>query len=52
MYMTAGEIVRSYLSAKNRRLQIEILADLNLCKPEQIRSILQVAGVDLSGKKH
>ncbi|RDY30175.1 hypothetical protein [Lachnotalea glycerini] len=40
MYMTESEIVRNYKEAKNKNLQIKILADLNACEKIEIRSIL------------
>ena len=40
MEMTAGEIVRSYDSAKNKRQQISILADLNGCGRDEIEAII------------
>lgn len=49
MQMTESEIVRSYREAKNKRNQIEVLADLNTCTPDDIRAILKNNGVDLRG---
>ena len=49
MTMTESEIVRDYRSAKNKKMQISILADLNECKPEDIKRILKDNGVDLRG---
>jgi hypothetical protein len=46
MEMTNSEILREFQGAKNKREQIRILADLNLCKPAAIVSILRDAGVD------
>lgn len=45
MVMTNEEIVRMYREAKNKKLQVEILADLNLCKQEEIIEILKKGGV-------
>lgn len=47
-YMSDMEIVSSYREAKDRRMQIGILADLNVCEPEEIANILQAQGIDLS----
>lgn len=44
--MTNGEIVKSYLAAKDKKKQIGILAELNLCSTEQIKEILIECGVD------
>lgn len=44
------EIVRSYKEARNPRRQIDVLADLNACKPQQIRSVLKHAGLKLPKK--
>lgn len=40
MYMTEGEIRRDYAGAKNKSMQIGILADLNCCTKDMIREIL------------
>lgn len=40
MYMTEGEIRRDYAGAKNKSMQIGILADLNCCSKDRIREIL------------
>ena len=40
MYMTEGEIRRDYARAKNKNMQIGILADLNCCTKDRIREIL------------
>ncbi|MBR2408956.1 MAG: hypothetical protein IKB07_08370 [Lachnospiraceae bacterium] len=45
MTMTALDIVREYKSAKNRREQIKILADLNQCSRDHIREILLANGI-------
>ena len=45
MYMRDGEIVREYRLAKNKKMQVEILADLNACKKDIIIGILKTAGV-------
>jgi ribosomal protein L16 Arg81 hydroxylase len=49
MEMNENEIVRSYRESKNKKQQIDILADINCCKPEQIKEILKKNGVDLRG---
>lgn len=46
MEMTANEIVRSYKEAKDKKKQVGILAQLNLCTPEDIKKILIEGGVD------
>lgn len=38
--MTAEEIRRNYRQAKNKKKQLLILAELNLCKPADIRAII------------
>lgn len=40
MQMTANEIRRDYAGAKNKSMQIGILADLNCCTKDRIREIL------------
>ena len=40
MTMTESEICVSYRQAKNKNEQVKILADLNLCKPEDIPELL------------
>ena len=47
MNMTEKEIVRDYEQAKNKRKQIEILADLNVTTPDVIKSVLRNNGIDL-----
>ena len=44
--MTRNEILRSFQTAKDKREQVKILADLNLCKPEEIVAILKEMGED------
>lgn len=46
MEMTKEEIVKSYREAKDKRSQLCILADLNVCKEEKIREILIAGGID------
>lgn len=43
--MTESEIVRNYREAKNKREQVNILADLNCCSKEEITEILLNNGV-------
>lgn len=50
MYMERHEIVQMYKEAKDKNAQIEILADLNACKKEEILTILQEEGL-ISGVK-
>lgn len=40
MQMTENEIRRDYARAKNKSMQIGILADLNCCTKDRIREIL------------
>ena len=44
MQMTDDEIVRHYREARNKAKDITVLADLNDCKPKEIREILIKAG--------
>ena len=44
MQMTDDEIVRHYREARNKAKDITVLADLNDCKPKEIREILIRAG--------
>ncbi|MBR2132245.1 MAG: hypothetical protein IJ955_06870 [Oscillospiraceae bacterium] len=46
MQMTNEEIVRHYRQAKDKKADIGVLADLNMCSKDEIRAILQDAGVD------
>lgn len=50
MQMTTEEIIRNYTEAKDKSKQIGILADLNGCDKEKIRSILRTKGVPLPTK--
>lgn len=43
--MTPEEIVRSYREALDKKHQIEVLADLNVCSKEVIRKVLIENGV-------
>ena len=43
--MSDEEIVRNYREAKDKKKQVGILADLNVCKPEEIIEILKRGGV-------
>lgn len=40
MNMTYSEIIRQYKEGKDKREQIKILADMNLCEKEEIEKIL------------
>lgn len=42
MQMTNEEIIKSYKEAKNKQKQIKILADLNCCRPMEIKKIVGV----------
>lgn len=44
--MTKNEILRDWEGAKDKKTQISILADLNLCTPEEIKEVLIEMGVD------
>lgn len=46
MEMTKNEILRNWEGAKNKKEQIQILADLNQTSPEDIKDILLEMGVD------
>lgn len=46
MKMTPNEIRREFEAAKDRRNQIQVLADLNVCDPADIVHALISAGVD------
>ena len=50
MQMSREEIVKSYKESKDKRHQIDILADLNCIDKDGIRAILYDAGVPLPGK--
>lgn len=45
LYMTAQEIVRPYLQADDKNVQIGILSQLNLCRRKTIIAILEREGV-------
>ena len=46
MTMTETEIVKDFREAKDKRMQVGILADLNECSKEKIIEILKAGGVD------
>lgn len=46
MYMSNADIVKEYKEAKDRALQVRILADQNCCSVEQIIGILTASGID------
>ena len=50
MQMTVEEIIRSYTQAKDKSKQIGILADLNGCDKEKIRTILISKGCQMPTK--
>lgn len=47
MKMTESEICREYREAKDKRAQIRILADLNVCEKNQIMKVLLSNGYAL-----
>lgn len=49
MQMTPGEIVKSYREAKEKKKQIQILAELNACSTEFIKQIMRENGVQFPG---
>ncbi len=51
MWMTDQAIVREYKEAKDKKKQIEILADENNCGNEEIEKILEDNGIDLAKKR-
>lgn len=46
-WMSDKDIADMYLTAANRRKQIQILAELNLCKKEKIIEILIARGIEV-----
>ena len=50
--MTNEEIRKEYLEAKDRKAQIAILADENLCSVSKIRSVLESEGVEIPHRKY
>lgn len=46
MEMTKNEILRDWEGAKDKKAQIQILADLNQTSPEDIKDVLLEMGVD------
>lgn len=50
MNMTPAAIVRDYNEAKDKKVQIGILADMNLCEKEEIEKILSENGCELPPK--
>ena len=46
MEMAAHEIVRSYKEAKDKKKQVSILSQINLCTPEDIKKILVEGGIN------
>lgn len=49
--MTNQEICKEFREAKNKKLQIGILADQNLCSKDEIIKTLMKSGEDLSCMK-
>lgn len=45
MEMSNFEIARSFMEARDKKTQVGILADLNLCNQTKIREILIIEGV-------
>lgn len=50
MIMDQGEIERSYRAAKNKNMQIGVLAELNDVKREKMREYLEGIGCDVPHK--
>lgn len=50
MNMTPAAIVRDYEETKDKRAQIQILADMNLCEKKEIEKILSQNGCELPPK--
>lgn len=48
--MDKGEICRDYNAAKDKKRQIQILAELNACSKEEIMKILQEGGCIFQGE--
>ncbi len=47
--MSPSEIVQMYKEAKEKSIQIKILAELNLCSQDEIKAILRENGIRLPG---
>lgn len=45
MEMSKGEITTSYRQAKDKKKQIEVLSELNMCSKEEIVEILKEQGI-------
>lgn len=45
-HMSDEEIIMRYREAKDKRAQVNILAELNACDPDEIVSILRMSGMD------
>jgi len=45
--MTGNEILREYRTAKDKRNQVKILADLNACQPREIAEFLAKCGEEV-----
>lgn len=46
MHMSDDEIIIRYKEAKDKRAQVNILADLNACDPDEIVGVLRRSGMD------
>ncbi len=46
MDMTAAEILKNYREAKDKKRQVRILADMNVCTIDEIKAILIAGGID------
>lgn len=46
MDMTAAEILKNYREAKDKKRQVRILADMNVCSVDEIKAILIAGGID------
>lgn len=51
MEMSNDEIIRNYRAAKNKKLQIGILADLNCCDKQTIKDIIAHEEMRTTGEK-
>lgn len=49
-YMDSGEIIRDYQAAKDRRRQVEILADRNCCSKKRMAQWLTDHGCEVDGR--
>lgn len=49
--MSVDEIAREYRLAKDKEMQISILADLNMCRKEEIVNILEKQGIEVPKRR-